>query len=341
MDPSPAVEERIRQKAEKLERFHDRIVGCTVVVEAPHRHHHKGKLYNVRVDISVPGKDVVVDRAKPIDHAHEDVYVAVRDAFDAAVRRLGGSDTEDARQRQDACGPAARRRLRRSHGLPERLGRGEPRERLLGFAQQCPLALSGAARLERAVAPSSASTARPSAISAWCVARSLRPPRASCTSLSAASDSVSAWRSPRPETCRQRTRSRSVSRLARMRNLCRCLTLRWRMSEPLRLMRLRSFDSSALACSATARALSALRCSPPAEPQSPVSTHATRSSTAVRKRVGAGRRRRRGHRLLSVSPRKSRCVRAMTGVARGARLAAVRARRRQTHRGRAPGQAPA
>ena len=88
MDPSPAVEERIRKKAEKLERFHDRIIGCTVVVEAPHRHHHKGKLYSVRVDISVPGKDVVVDRAKPTDHAHEDVYVAIRDAFDAAVRRL-------------------------------------------------------------------------------------------------------------------------------------------------------------------------------------------------------------------------------------------------------------
>jgi len=88
MDPSPAVEERIRKKAAKLERFHDRIVNCTVVVEAPHRRHHKGKLYNVRVDISLPGKDVVVDRAKPIDHGHEDVYVAIRDAFDAAVRRL-------------------------------------------------------------------------------------------------------------------------------------------------------------------------------------------------------------------------------------------------------------
>jgi ribosomal subunit interface protein len=88
MDPSPAVEERIRKKAEKLERFHDRIIGCTVVVEAPHRHHHKGKLYSVRVDISVPGKELIVDRAKPSDHAHEDVYVAVRDAFDAAVRRL-------------------------------------------------------------------------------------------------------------------------------------------------------------------------------------------------------------------------------------------------------------
>jgi ribosomal subunit interface protein len=88
MDPSPAVEERIRKKAAKLERFNDRIIGCSVVVEAPHRHHHKGKLYSVRVDVSVPGKEVVVDRAKPVDHAHEDIYVAIRDAFNAAVRRL-------------------------------------------------------------------------------------------------------------------------------------------------------------------------------------------------------------------------------------------------------------
>ncbi|MGH6866650.1 MAG: HPF/RaiA family ribosome-associated protein [Methyloceanibacter sp.] len=88
MDPSPAVEARIRKKAEKLERFHDRIIGCSVVVEAPHRHHHKGKLYSVRIDISVPGRELVVDRAKPADHAHEDVYVALRDAFEAATRQL-------------------------------------------------------------------------------------------------------------------------------------------------------------------------------------------------------------------------------------------------------------
>jgi ribosomal subunit interface protein len=88
MDPSPAVEARIREKAEKLERFHDRIIACTVVVEAPHRHHNKGKLYSVRIDISVPGTDLVVDRAKPLDHSHEDVYVAVRDAFNAAARQL-------------------------------------------------------------------------------------------------------------------------------------------------------------------------------------------------------------------------------------------------------------
>ena len=96
MDPSPAVETRIREKTAKLEeRFQDHMIGCTVVVEAPHRHQHKGKLYSVHIDISVPGKDhLIVDRAKPLDHAHEDVYVAVRDAFNAATRQL-----EDYRQR--------------------------------------------------------------------------------------------------------------------------------------------------------------------------------------------------------------------------------------------------
>src|SRR4030042_5070146 len=105
MDPPPAVEERSRKKAVKLERFHDRIIGCTVVVEAPHRHHHKGKLYSVRVDISVPGKDVVIDRAKPIDHAHEDVYVAIRDAFDAATRRLEGQARKMGGDRTNHPGP--------------------------------------------------------------------------------------------------------------------------------------------------------------------------------------------------------------------------------------------
>jgi ribosomal subunit interface protein len=105
MDPSPAIEDRIRKKAEKLERFHGRIIGCNVVVEAPHRHRHKGKLYNVRVDISVPGKDVIVDRAKPEDHAHEDVYVAIRDAFNAATRRL---EDQARKMRGDVKSPAGR-----------------------------------------------------------------------------------------------------------------------------------------------------------------------------------------------------------------------------------------
>ena len=88
MEPSPAIEARIREKAKKLERVFDRIVGCHVTVEAPHQHHHKGKLYNVHIDVSLPGKDVHVGHTGPVNHAHEDVYVAIRDTFDAAVRQV-------------------------------------------------------------------------------------------------------------------------------------------------------------------------------------------------------------------------------------------------------------
>ncbi len=88
MAPSTAIERRIRQKAERLERFHPRIVKCEVTVEAPHRHHRKGKLYNVRIDLSVPGQDVFVGHTGPLNHAHEEVNVAIRDAFDAAARLL-------------------------------------------------------------------------------------------------------------------------------------------------------------------------------------------------------------------------------------------------------------
>ena len=88
MDPSPAIEARIRAKAAALERFSERITGCRVIVEKEHRHHHKGNLFRVRVEIDAPGKELAVTHSGPMDHAHEDVKVAIRDAFDAAVRRL-------------------------------------------------------------------------------------------------------------------------------------------------------------------------------------------------------------------------------------------------------------
>lgn len=88
MDHSDAIEARIRERVAKLEEFCERITSCRVVVEAPHRHHAKGKLYNVRIDLIVPGGEVVVNREEHANHAHEDVYVAIRDAFDSAQRQL-------------------------------------------------------------------------------------------------------------------------------------------------------------------------------------------------------------------------------------------------------------
>lgn len=83
VDHSAALETHIRSKVEKLEEFFEHIISCHVVVEMPHKHQQQGRQFNVRIDIGVPGNEIVVTR----DHA-EDVYVALRNAFDAAKRQL-------------------------------------------------------------------------------------------------------------------------------------------------------------------------------------------------------------------------------------------------------------
>jgi ribosomal subunit interface protein len=88
MPPSPAIEAEIRERVAKLAQFHDHIVSCRVVVESPHEHHRKGKFYQITIDLKVPGKEIVVSREPGQNHAHEDFYVALRDAFDAARRQL-------------------------------------------------------------------------------------------------------------------------------------------------------------------------------------------------------------------------------------------------------------
>jgi len=88
MEPSPAVESRIQELALHLERFDQHITRCQVTVQAPHQHHHQGQLYDVRIQVRVPGRELAVSREGSQNHAHEDVYVALRDAFEAAGRRL-------------------------------------------------------------------------------------------------------------------------------------------------------------------------------------------------------------------------------------------------------------
>jgi ribosome-associated translation inhibitor RaiA len=87
-EPSEFIERRIRESAAELERFSDQIVSCHVTVDSPHQHHHKGNLYSVHLDIRLPDTQLVVGKPRHEHHAHEDVYVAIRDAFAAAVRRL-------------------------------------------------------------------------------------------------------------------------------------------------------------------------------------------------------------------------------------------------------------
>lgn len=83
MESSAALEDAVRDKAAKLEQFHPRLMSCRVVIEQAGRHQTKGKQFVVRVDLKAPGGEIAVNR----DH-DQDVYVALRDAFDAARRKL-------------------------------------------------------------------------------------------------------------------------------------------------------------------------------------------------------------------------------------------------------------
>jgi cold shock CspA family protein/ribosome-associated translation inhibitor RaiA len=106
MQPSEAVEEWIRAKAAKLDTLYSRLMGCRVTVEVPHRHHRKGSPYHIRIDMTVPGGEIVVKREPSLNararqlgereikkHSevkipHKDFRIAVNDAFKAAGRRL-------------------------------------------------------------------------------------------------------------------------------------------------------------------------------------------------------------------------------------------------------------
>jgi cold shock CspA family protein/ribosome-associated translation inhibitor RaiA len=84
--PSPALSAHVEKRAAKLDTFFDRIVKCHVVIESPHRHSKHGQRFHVRIDLHVPGKELVVSRTP--DEAREDARAAVDDAFGEAERLL-------------------------------------------------------------------------------------------------------------------------------------------------------------------------------------------------------------------------------------------------------------
>ena len=106
MQPSESVVARVRAEAAKLDRYFNRILSCRVVIETPHRHHQRGAPFNLRIDLDVPGEEIVVNHAPSLSNAlaqsdsgkwvrhlkaiapHKDIYVTIHDAFKAARRRL-------------------------------------------------------------------------------------------------------------------------------------------------------------------------------------------------------------------------------------------------------------
>lgn len=108
LDHSDWVEASVRRRVGELERYIDRIVACRVIVEATSRSRHKGKTYHLRIDVTVPGGEIVVKRDPPKRAEREDIRIAIRDAFAAAARRLkdhAGKRRDRKRARDDLAEP--------------------------------------------------------------------------------------------------------------------------------------------------------------------------------------------------------------------------------------------
>lgn len=88
MSSSPSVEAAIRHWVARLEHTYHRIQRCAVIVEMPHQHHRQGNQFHVRIDLTVPGREIAVSRDPERNPGHEDVYDALSDAFRAARRQL-------------------------------------------------------------------------------------------------------------------------------------------------------------------------------------------------------------------------------------------------------------
>lgn len=104
MATSAAVESDVRGWTDELETIFDGITECQVLIDLPHQHHQQGRLFRVRIDLHVPGKHIIVGRSPDEDRSHENVHVAIRDAFEAAIRQLD----EYVGRRKAEAGPHAR-----------------------------------------------------------------------------------------------------------------------------------------------------------------------------------------------------------------------------------------
>jgi cold shock CspA family protein/ribosome-associated translation inhibitor RaiA len=88
LEHSPSIARAVRKKAKVLEKFFPRIISLRVMIEPSELKRTQGNLYHIRIDLRLPGKEIVVSRDSGKNHAHEDIYVAIRDAFLAARRQI-------------------------------------------------------------------------------------------------------------------------------------------------------------------------------------------------------------------------------------------------------------
>jgi ribosomal subunit interface protein len=88
VEQTEAIEAHVRKRGHKLMNCGHPLVSCRVAIEAPHRHKLHGHHYRVRIDLTLPGAELIVHRSPDESDQHENLYAAIDDAFDHALRRI-------------------------------------------------------------------------------------------------------------------------------------------------------------------------------------------------------------------------------------------------------------
>jgi putative sigma-54 modulation protein len=91
IEKSEAVEQRVREKVAKLKKHFTRMTSCRVAVEVPQRKADRPKVYQIKIEIGVPRRaPVIISHERTGSHASEDLPLAIREAFEAALRKADG-----------------------------------------------------------------------------------------------------------------------------------------------------------------------------------------------------------------------------------------------------------
>ncbi len=110
LDASAAMDALIRERAQRLGRFHHHIIACRVTLEAAHKNGQSDAIsYRVRVELSIPGQPIVASHDRSHRRPNFDPYTAIRQAFAVVERQLRNrSGRQKSRRRRTLGAPIAR-----------------------------------------------------------------------------------------------------------------------------------------------------------------------------------------------------------------------------------------
>lgn len=117
VDPNPSMDAAIRKQVDRLDALYPKIISCRVAVETASQRHRTGNPFQIHIDLSVPGAELIVGRPQSKGNQHHDFFIALRDAFRAARREL---KTYSQKQRVDV-----KRHDAAPHALVTDIFRGE------------------------------------------------------------------------------------------------------------------------------------------------------------------------------------------------------------------------